>query len=211
MSTIPPVSSNGHDAVQGRRRPPGPSTRPALVVFGIALLLTVVGAIAAGLTGGPTAQPKKSGSVATAKGSPLRAEAATDALSPITSAGLPPTDILGAVDLPKGATFSPGSVLDSGVGLYDHTIGFTVAASQQDVIAFYRVQLRSDLWRLISQGEVAGTSQYRLVGQHPGSNGYEWEIGVTVMPQSFSGSTASTSSYGVTPFTIRLFENSYDD
>lgn len=194
-------------------RPPGPSTRPALVVVGIALVLMIGGAVAAGLTGGPSTKPSRSGAAVTAKGSPLRAESATKALSAITSESLPPSDILAAVALPVGSSFSPGSVLDNGVGLYDRSIGFDVAASQSDVIAFFRAQLRSELWHLLSQGEVAGTNQYRIVGQHPGSNGYEWEIGVTVMPETFtsSSSNSSTRSYGTTPFTLRLYENSYDN
>ena len=48
-----------------------------------------------------------------------------------------------------------------------------------------------------------GTPGYRIVGQHPSSDGYEWEIGLTVAPTTF-GSGAG-QPLDTTSFTVRLF------
>jgi hypothetical protein len=173
--------------------------------------LTVLGIVAGALTGGkPASVPS---STRTATGSPIRAVAARPGLSSITTGGLPPTDILASLALPRGAHIVSGSAVDSGVGLYDHSIGFAVSASEHDVIEFFRAQLPSQRWHILHQGPASSEADYQVIAQHPASNGYEWEIGVTILPETFPASSASGTSYqggasssGTTPFTLRLFE-----
>ncbi|HUC37668.1 MAG TPA: hypothetical protein VMR97_11175 [Acidimicrobiales bacterium] len=197
------------------RRPPGPSTHLALIVLAIAAGLMVVGTVAAGLTGGTPAPVRTS--TPTARGSPLRAVASGPQLSAIVAGGLPPKDIVAALALPNGTTAVPGSAVNEGVGSYDRQIGLSVPASEQDVIDFFRLELPAERWSVESRGPVSAGG-YRLLGQHPGSNGYEWEVGVTVMPETFtggaagSGTTASAgpTSAGTTPVTLRIFEITND-
>jgi hypothetical protein len=193
------------------RRPAGPSTHLALIVVGIAGGLMVLGTVAAVLTGG-TPAPLPS-STPTARGSPIRAVAARPELSSIITAGLPPDDVLASLALPRGTRVISGSAVDNGIGLYDHAVGFSVSASEQDVIEFFRAQLPSERWHVLSEGPASVRSDYQIVSQHPGSNGYEWELGVTVMPETFpvspqdpTSSRVGPSSSGTTPFTLRLFE-----
>jgi hypothetical protein len=197
-------------------RPPGPSTHLAVIVVAIAAGLTLVGGIASAFVGG-TAAPVTSSAPTTARGSPLRAVAARPLLSSIISDGLPPTDILTALTLPKGSHFAAGSSADNGVGLYDHSANFSILASENDVIEFFRAELPSDRWTQITKGPPSNGVGYQIIGQHPGSDGYEWEVGITVMPETFSsapsGATSSahsSSSGGTTPFTLRLFQESDD-
>jgi len=167
--------------------------------------------VAGALTGGkPASVPR---STPTASGSPIRAVAARPELSAITTAGLPPNDVLASLALPRGARVVPGSALNSGVGLYDHSLGFVAGASEHDVIEFFRAQLPSERWRILSQGPTSSGEGYQVIAQHPASNGYEWEIGVTIRPEAFGTTSPSsttsaggTSPGGTTPFTLRLFE-----
>jgi hypothetical protein len=200
------------------RRPAGPSTRMALIVLGIAATLTVVGSVASGLSGGSGSHEPQAGRPRTAEGSPLVAESSQKLLAPIVSGGLPPSDIVEAMPLPRGSDVVGGSALDSGVGLYDRSLSFTVPASEQEVIEYFRAQLRADLWKVLSSDATGTAGAYRILAQHPGSNGYEWELGVTVMPETFgpaasgpsppgsSSSPESSSASGTAPYTLRLFE-----
>jgi len=127
--------------------------------------------------------------------------------------GLPPSDIVAALAVPFGTKSVPGSVVESGIGSYDDSIGLSVDSSEQKVIAFFRAQLPADRWHLLSQGTASGATGYQIVSQHPGSNGYEWELGITVMPETFAATPsartsagAPSSAGGTTPFTLRLFE-----
>jgi hypothetical protein len=96
-----------------------------------------------------------------------------------------------------------GSATDNGIGLYDHSLTFAAGVSEQRVIDFFGAELKAFKWEVVSQGPPPhGAAGYRIVGQHPSSDGYEWEIGVTVAPTTFgSGSGASDT----TSFTVRLF------
>jgi hypothetical protein len=191
----------------------------------IAAGLTVLGVVAGILSGGAPAPVPSS--TPTAPGSPIHAIAARPDLSTIFSGGLPPSDILTALALPRGTEVTPGSARNEGVGLYDQSITFSVQASEKDVIAFFRAQLPAGRWKILGEGASSSVSTgspsgaeagYRILGQHPGGNGYEWELGVTVMPETFSspasvsaGSAGKSSAGGsaqvaVTPFTFRLFE-----
>ncbi|MHB8330092.1 MAG: hypothetical protein ACYDD6_10800 [Acidimicrobiales bacterium] len=189
-------------------RPPGPGTRPAAVVLGIILVIFVLGAVGAGLTSSHSAGTSKASatSSATVAGTGgLSAEAGRLALAPIVSAGQPPSDILGAVVVPMGSRYVPGSVVNQAVGLFDSTLRFDVPAPEQSVIMFYRAELAAARWHVVSQAPAS--SGYRLIAQHPSSDGYEWELGVTLAPTAFTAAVTGMSvpGTGLTPMSLRLF------
>lgn len=143
----------------------------------------------------------------------LHAVPARRLLAAITAAGQPPDDLLDTLAVPKGATPIPTSATDRGVELYDRSLQFTVAATQQDVITFFGAQLPSQHWKRLSQGSTgaAGTS-YLILEQHPASDGHEWDVGVTVAPTAFGvSSSASSAASGTTSFTLRLYSVSDQD
>jgi len=196
----------GEPAPEGRRRPPGPSTKPALVVLGLTLLLFMVG-VGLELASGTQSRPTPGATqVATARGAVLHAVPARPLLKAITAAGQPPDDLLDAIAVPRGATPVAGSATDQGVELYDRSLRLAVPASQADVISFFRAQLPAQHWRRLSQGPTSAGSGYLILEQHPASDGHEWDIGVTVSPTSFAGTAT-----GITSFTLRLYSVSDQD
>jgi hypothetical protein len=206
-STGAPSDPSGPAGPSGngiRERTPGPSTKPALIVVGIAALVLLTGIIGAALTSSGSAQAPAVHRLPTAKGATITATPGRHTLAPITTGGQPPSDILDAVALPKGTTVTTGTATNNGIGLYDHSLSFTVPVSDQRVIDFFRAELKALKWQIVSQGSPPhGTAGYRIVGQHPSSDGYEWEIGVTVAPTTFgSGAGQAVDS---TPYTVRLF------
>jgi hypothetical protein len=143
-------------------------------------------------------------SLPTAKGAGITATPGRHALAPIVKGGQPADDILDAVPLPKGTALQPGSAVNNGIGLYDHSLSFVIPVSEQRVITFFGAELPALKWQIVSQGSAPkSTPGYRIVGQHPSSDGYEWEIGITVSPTTFR--SVAGSSTETTAFTLRLF------
>lgn len=201
--------------VPGRGRPPGPTVKPAAAVFGIIALLFVVGFVTDDLTSAhhPTAPPATSaaGTAGTVPGTGgLVAEKARAVIGPVVRSEEPPTDVLAALVVPKGTVAVPGTATQRGVGLYDATIDLQVPAPELDAITFFRTELKAALWSLTSTGP-SGTG-YQVLAQHPGSDGYEWEVGFTISPTRFTSAVAGQGvpPTGVTPVTLRLYANSYD-
>ena len=197
----PPVDSRD-DGVP--RRPPGPSTRPAMIVMGIALVVLLAGGIGAALTSSGSTVPRGPSVLKTAPGAGIGAIPGRPALRGIVSGGQPPDDILDAVAVPRGTRPKAGSVTNNGIGLYDHSETFTVGAPEERVITFFGAELRAFKWQIVSEGAAPHSDPgYRIVGLHPSSDGYEWEIGVTVEPTTFGAPPAGAGQ--TTPYTVRLF------
>jgi hypothetical protein len=232
-TTAVDARSNGHGTGHGGptdgggpeppRRPPGPSTKPALIVVGLTFLLFLIGVgleLLSGTQSRPTPSPTK---IATARGAALHAVPARPLLKAIITAGQPPDDLLNAIAVPRGATPVPSSVINRGVESYDQSLRFEVPASQQNVISFFRAQLPAQHWKRLSQGPTGtGGTQYLILAQHPASDGLEWDIGVTVAPTFFSsptappgsaapGSAATAPSSDTTSFSLRLYSVSDQD
>lgn len=192
------------------RRPPGPSVKPAAFVFGLALLVFVGGAVALGLSGS-TAPQKAPPSVPTAPGAVLRAVPATTTLKPLEVAGQPPTNIIDALAVPAGTVATSDKSVNLGVETYDRSMSLSVAASQAHVIDFFRAELKADGWQQISSGpQSGGGSGIEVLGQHAGSDGNTWEVGVVVQPTTF-GSTGSAATVGTTPFSLEVYIVNTDD
>jgi len=193
-------------------RPPGPSTKPALIVLGLTLALFAVGVTLEVLSGSqsrPTPAPTK---IATARGAVLHAVPARPLLKAIVTPSQPPDDLLDALAVPADATAVPSSAVDRGVELYDRSLRFEVPRSEQDVITFFRAELPALHWRRLSQGPTGtGATQYLILEQHPASDGHEWDLGVTVSPTVFSGDSGTATGTGTTAFTLRLYSVSDQD
>ena len=183
-------------------RPAGPSTKAALLVLGVTLVVFVGGFVALAL--GPCTVPLHiANTVHSAPGSPLRAIPASSELHPMVLGGQPPSDILAALALPAGSTSVPGSLEDHGVELYDYSLGFRVPASQADVVAFFRDELKADGWQQISSGPRSDGPGIEILGQHGAVDGNLWEVGVVVSATQFTSSTVAGGD--VTPFTVELY------
>lgn len=213
VTAIPPaVAGNGHvateaDAASVSRRPPGPSAKPAAVVLGIIFVLFVIGIVAAGLTGSTATKPPAAPRSAVVPGTGgLVAVSAREVLSPILTTGEPPADVVAAVVVPRGTSVVPGTAAAHGVGLFDSTVGTQVPTAEAATIVFFRAELAAGRWHLLRSGP-SGTGGYQFLAQHPGSDGYEWEIGITLAATRFSSAVPAVTAppTGVTPVTVRLF------
>jgi hypothetical protein len=198
----------GYDVGPPVGRPPGPKVRLAMIPVGIAALVLIAGGISSAVQSSGSDAPPVSRSVPTVKGAGVKAVPGRRALRPIVSGGQPPEDILNVIPLPEGSRVKGGSATNNGIGLYDHSLSFKVGVSEQKVITFFRAELKALKWQQVTEGPPPhGAPGYQIVSQHPSSDGYEWELGVTISPTTFAtGSTAQT-----TPFTMRVFAVTDDD
>jgi len=180
----------------------------ALVVVLLAVGIVTLGFIAQVFTGSnpPVAAPS---SVATAKGSPIKAIPARSALAPLVTAGEPPDDIVNATVLPAGSV--PGSFTDNtnSAQSYDEQREFEIYAPEQKVITFFEVELAAQGWHVESTGKPKNQPGYEVLAQRAGSDGYYWEIGAVVSPTRFTSSSANPT--GETSFEVRLFQVSDTD
>lgn len=202
---------NGHGefpAGPPRREMPGPSVKLALVVIFLAVIVVVAGLIAQIFTGSTPPAPAPV-SVATAKGSPLKAIPAAPDLAPLISSGVPPDDIVNAIVLPAGS--APGAVIDdtSGAQSYDEQRLFSIVAPQQKVITFFKVELAAQGWHVESTGKPRNQPGIEVLAQRAGSDGYYWEIGAVVSSSTFPSSGPGHTT-GLTQFEVRLFQVSDD-
>lgn len=208
-------SGNGHGPLRpglgrlpGSGRPPGPSAKPAAVVFGIILVLFVVGFVADQLSSSPhtrtPSHPAPPSRPVPGTGG-LIAEPAAPLLAPVVTDREPPTNVVSALVVPEGTAFVPGSASQQGLGLFDATVHLQVPAPEQDVITFTRAELDAGQWQVLSAGPRGGG--YQFVAQHPGSDGYEWEVGFTLSATAFTSTVPGVSAPagGVTPIALRLF------
>jgi len=204
-----PGRGNGtpDDPLGGRRRPPGPSAKPAAVVFAVILVVFLAGFVADLLTSSspsPARPPVSAGPVPGTGG--LVPEPARDVLGAVVTADEPPADVLAALVVPTGSRYVPGSGVQQGLGLFDATVRVEMPAAEQDAITFFRAELAAGNWHVLSARATAGGG-YQLIAQHPGSDGYEWEVGETLSPTTFASQVpgATVPAAGITPAAVRLF------
>jgi hypothetical protein len=190
-------------------RPPGPTARPAAIVLAVIAVVFLTGFLADLLSSGSSrsaqAPAQRQAQPVPGTGG-LVPEAATHVLAPIVTPGDPPADILGAVVVPVGTQDVPHSAVQRGLGLYDASVAVEVPASEAAVISFLRTELGAGRWTIKSSSPAQGGT-YRIIAQHPASDGYEWELGATLSPTTFTSSVPGMSvpKSGVTPLTLRLF------
>jgi hypothetical protein len=175
--------------------------RPALIVGGIALAILLSFSVWAAFTHTPTKPTATTGTPRTVKGSSLKAVAAAPSLAVIEQDGEPPVNILDAITLPVGAV--RGATSDPGAGSsYDQQVQYTLDASQEAVLTFYRTELGAFGWRTVTSGAALHQTGQQIVGQLAGDDGYYWQLGVIVAPSTFSASGTTD----ITHFTLRVLQ-----
>jgi hypothetical protein len=170
---------------------------PAVIVVAIALVILIGGITASALaTGGSTTL--KLQSVALADGTVVPLGSGAQAMKPVEDAGDPPADILAALAIPAGTKTTGSLNTDQGTTQFDRTVDFASTLPAFRVENFYQVIFKKLGWKLLADGPdsyQAGSTQ--ILAQKGSTDGFYWEAGVVVSP---------TTSAGVTPFTLRLFE-----
>lgn len=183
----------------GRPRTPGPSVRPALVVVGVALFLVLLFGIGAALTRNP---PSKAAPPEHVSGTGLVAEPAAATLHPIEILGTPPSDVLDALALPKGAK-ELSVTRWSGSTQFAGKMSFRVGSSQGALVTFFRSQLHARGWSIVNVGPArAEHGATEVLAQRASTDGWFWEAGFVVFPTSF-GTSGQTDT---TRFSLDLYE-----
>jgi hypothetical protein len=190
-------------------RAKAPSSRPALVVVGIAAGLLLLFGIASAVTG--TSSPPKPSRPASAgrplKGTSLRAEPAAGLLQAIERPGTPPADVLQSLFLPVGATKVSSKPWD-GETQFNGEVAFRSAASQAAVVGFFRAELSASGWSISSVGPARGQAgATEVLAQRSSTDGWYWGVGVVVSPTTFSNGATTDS----TRFTLDLFQEPQTD
>ncbi len=171
---------------------------PAMIVLGIAVALVAAMFVAAAFDTGsaPTTTVR---SVTLADGTVVRLTTAGDVLAPIVADELPPSDIIGALEVPVGTAQAGGAVdTDQNAGQYDRTMPLSVELDSDEVTETFQVLLPRLGWQVISTGTdpyAAGDTE--VLAKRASSDGYYWEAGVVVSP---------TNNAGTTPFSVRVFQ-----
>lgn len=182
-------------------RQPGPSLRPALVVVATAVAILALFGVGSALWGsgpGPRAHPPTAIRV---PGTSLVAVAAASDLTPIVAPGSPPANIVDALTVPRGAVSGAPADHSADSAQYDKAMHFTVAASEQAMIVFYRSELPRLGWHVSSTGPPKGAAGVEVLAERPGTDGWQWEVGAVISPTTFAGSPT-----GSTAFELRLFQ-----
>jgi hypothetical protein len=192
-------------------RPPTPggfSIRPAMVVLGLAVL--IVGAfVTLGILSSHSPAPlKTAGTPSAVPGSTLRAEPAAVALRPIVGLGEPPSNIINAVTVPVGSVRISHQNNAAGAGQFDAEVTLRSGASQGALLAFFAAAMHQQGWQVFDKGAAANNpGALEVLGKLAGTDGYYWELGVTIPPTTF-GHGASVR--GETDFTVRLLQQNDD-
>jgi hypothetical protein len=188
-------------------RPPargGVSMRPAMIVLGLAVLIIALFVSLSLLTSSQPTPVHTGGAPLDVTGSSLKAAPAATALAPIISQGQPPANIVNAVDIPVGAVRLSHQNNAAESGQYDSQVSLRSDASQGSLLAFYASDMKSEGWQIFDRGAASNDANaLEVLGKLAGTDGYYWEMGVTVQATSFGHGAPAA---GATTFTIRLLQ-----
>jgi hypothetical protein len=171
----------------------------AVVVFGgIALSLAVdQGSTTIPSAVAPTKLP----------GQQLAGIPAKGAIAAIASLGQPPANIVAALTVPSGASVTSHRN-SSGLGPFDRSITLAIAAPPAQVVSFFEAEMTHHHWSLLAKvlGGTAGSSSDQLFYQLGGSDGYYWQVGLTLTASSPSLTPALGGGNQTGPGTTAVME-----
>jgi hypothetical protein len=178
------------------RATPVSAKGPALIVLGLAIFIVLVGVVGSALYSGnaPTVTLR---SVTLANGTVVHLTPATTAMRSIISAGQPPADVLGNLAVPTGSRVVRTLNIDQDASQFDRTVYLSSELSSGEVIDAYRALLPKLGWSTTYVGKARQAQQNEVLAKHGSGDGYYWEVGVVV---------SSTTSTGLTPYSVELFE-----
>jgi hypothetical protein len=182
----------------------GNSLRPAMIVLGLAVLILGLFSLLGLVTSTQTPPVRTSTSPDVVSGTSLLAVPGARVLSVIVQGGEPPSDIINAVLVPKGAVRISSHDNSASAGQFDSQIGLRSDASQGALLTFFAAAMRQQGWQIFDRGPAANDpGADEVLGKLAGSDGWFWEMGAVIPPTTFGpGAPAG----GQTDFTVRLFQ-----
>ena len=124
---------------------------------------------------------------------------ATTAMKSIVSAGQPPADIIGNLVVPAGSPVVRTLNIDQGATQFDRTVYFTTGLSTDRWSTSTGRSCPGWAGQVIYHGDGPRRSGRgtEVLAKRGSGDGFYWEVGVVVSP---------TTSAGITPFSVELFE-----
>jgi hypothetical protein len=177
-------------------------------VLACAAVVTLGGGAVALIGSGQAAPATVSGLATPVAGVNLSAVAASAVLQPIVSGGTPPSDIIDTLVVPNGARIMGTTTPDAGIDQYDRSMRFQISTTTDELAKFYRTELTRAHWSMLGTYPLPNAGS-EVLAERPGSDGYEWEVGVEMTPvnPSISPSLAGDGqTSAVIGLTLRLFE-----
>lgn len=171
---------------------------PAFIVLGIAVFIVLAGVLASIFgTGGPSSPAVRS--VTIPDGTVVHLTPATKALASIVSAGQPPADILGPLDVPAGSVITDTVSIDQNAGQFDRRVAFRSGLASGQILDLYRKLLPELGWKITYSGpsQFSSVPGNEVLATKGSTDTFYWEVGVVVSP---------TTSAGVTPFSLEVIE-----
>jgi hypothetical protein len=180
-----------------------------MIVLGLGVLILAI-FVTLGIVSTQTPAPvKTSGAPSAVPGSPLRAEPAGHALAPIITSGEPPSNIVNAVLVPSGSVPISHQNNAAGAGQFDSQVVLRSTDSQGALLNFFASEMHQQGWQVFDRGPAANNpGALEVLGKLAGTDGYFWEMGVTISPTTFGPGTPAN---GATHFTVRLLQQSDDE
>ncbi len=166
-----------------RERVARASLRPALVVLAVVAVIIVGGGLLA-IFSGSTAKSNDRSTVP----SRLIVEGVQFSLARTTLLNtehgpLIPGDVISSLAIPLGAKLTRVVNLDNGNGPFDRQVDLVSTVSRSQLLTAYTTLLNEYGWRQSGTETMAGrsgSSAIELLAQRASSDGYNWEVGVTL-------------------------------
>jgi hypothetical protein len=117
--------------------------------------------------------------------------------------GQPPADVMNALVVPTGATASTTTNYDRGSGPYDRGVSFTAPASYDQSLNFFRYELAANHWSTRTEAPARGGPGRQILARHKSSDGFYWEVGVTLRQTPGQPAAGVTTSQ----FDLRLLQS----
>jgi hypothetical protein len=100
-----------------------------------------------------------------------------------------------ALVVPAGASAVTRTNYDRLNGPYDRGVGFSATASSDELLNFFRFELAANHWSNRTEAPARGGPGTQVLARHKSSDGFYWEVGVTVRRTPTNG------------FDVRLLQN----
>jgi hypothetical protein len=170
-----------------RPAPQFPRKGPALIFLAVVAFVSLGGFLLAALSSTPKTPPAPLGKVA---GSKIAAASASSFISKIAVAGEPPENVIEALVVPAGATLSSAHREAENLELFAGSVTLLAPDQPSDLVSFYRLELTHEKWKVTRTDATLDGKGSELFATIGGSDGFYWELEVTVESSNPSVSPA---------------------
>jgi len=185
-----------------------PRNGPALIFLGLVAFVALGGFLLAALSSGAKTPPARIGEVA---GSKVTAASASSFISKIAIAGEPPANVTEAVIVPAGSTLTSFHREAENLELFAGSVTLLAPDQPSDIVSFYRLELSHEKWKVTRTDATADGKGSELFATIGGSDGFYWELEVTVESSNPSVSPALGGGDAAVASTVSLQLVELDD